>query len=347
MADAFAHPLAQTLLDAHTSWVLERLSGPAMADEIRDSVQRTLDTLRPLKIKDLVKGSDVTQVALKYACDVQIGGIIPELVGDVARDIYDHKIHAETTLNDLLPDNRFADLRDKLLELKELRDVIATQAVANPIFAKLVAELLGTAIRDYVRKGTQFSARMPGAKSAFAIGKKMMERARPDLGEMLDDNMRLFIQKQTDASLRASEAFLIEALASEEFREVITEVWDNNKHRTVASIRDYAGQLDIEELFVIGYEHWQEFRQHKAFATLIRAGVDAVYRQIGTRPVGELLDAIGISEAMIHEDAQRFAPTVIKHLHKKKLLEPVIRDTLRGYYESPELNSVLAKHVPG
>jgi len=340
------HPLAETLLNTHVQWMHERLLGDDLPHEITASLDRTLDALDRIKLKELVRVRDIRHVAKKYACDIQIGGIIPELVGEVARDIYEHKIHAETTLEDLLPDRRFEEILDKLLELKTLRETLARKSVSNPIFASMVAELLTTGIGEYLRRGGELSSRVPGARSAFKLGKRMVERARPDLGEVLEENLRAFVQKQTDASLRASERFLVDALASEEFREVLTDTWHAHKHERVSTIREYAGSLDIEEFFVIGYEHWQEVRVHKMFATLIVAGIDAVYRQLGPRTVGTILREIGITAEMMHEDALTFAPHVIKALEKKKLLEPLIRDALAEYYQSDALSTVLEQQLP-
>ncbi len=341
------HPLAETLLTTHVNWMHQRLlSEDELPVEITNLLDRFLDLSTRIKLKDLVKVRDIRHVATKYACDVQIGGIIPQLVGEVARDVYEHKIHAETTLQDLLSDRRFEEILDKLLELETLRETLARQSVSNPIFASMAAELLTTGIRDYVRKGSELSSRVPGAKSAFKLGKRMVERARPDLGEVLDENLRAFVQKQTDASLRASERFLVDALASDEFRDILTDMWHAHKHKRVSTIRGYAGSLDIEEIFVIGYEYWQEVRVHKVFATLIEAGIDAVYRQLGPRTLGDILSDIGITREMMLEDAMRFAPHAIKALEKKKLLEPLIRDSLSDYYHSAELSQVLEAHAP-
>lgn len=346
MTQHAVHPLAEQLLDTHVNWVHQQMLGGDLPEQITQNLDRSLERLGKIKLKELVKVRDIRHVATKYACDVQIGGIIPQLVGEVARDIYEHKIHAETTLQDLLPDRRFEEILDKLLELDTLRETLARQSVSNPIFASMAAELLTTGIRDYVRKGGELSSRVPGAKSAFKLGKRMVERARPDLGEVLEDNLRVFVQKQTDASLRASERFLLDALASDEFREILTDMWHTHKDKRVSTIRSYAGSLDIEEFFVIGYEYWQEVRVHKVFSTLIIAGVDAVYRHLGPRTLGDILDDIGITREMMLEDALRFAPHAIKALEKKKLLEPLIRDALSDYYQSEALSQFLQKQVP-
>lgn len=340
------HPLAAVLLDTHVQWTIESLGSSSFDEQIIPLVRKSLAHAGQMKLKEVVKLSDLRKVALKYACEMPIGGVIPELVGRVARDIYGHKIHNETTLNDYLSDRRFDELMDKLLELESLREMLARQSVSNPVFSGLITELLTMALKEYAQRGTELTSRVPGAKSALKLGKRLADRARPNWSEEIDDNLNTFVQKQTAASLRASERFLIDMLGSEEFRVVVSDIWHDNKHRTISSIRDYAGSIDIEELFVIGYEHWQELREQKAVAALISAGVDSVYQHLGSYTLAQLLDEIGVSEDMIIEDVQRFAPHAIKALHKKKLLDPWVRDVLSPYYQSAALDAVLRKHAP-
>lgn len=340
------HPLAAVLLDTHVNWVRKTLSTDAWDEHVVLVVRKLFRRAGKLKVKDAVKVTDLRNVAIKYACEMPIGGVIPELVGQVARDIYGHKVHDKTTLNDYISDRRFDDFLDKVLELESLRELLARQSVSNPVFSGLVTELLTTALREYAQRGTELTSRVPGAKSALRLGRRIADRARPNWSEELDENLNAFVKKQTAASLRASERFLIDMLASDEFRHVIRDMWHDNKHRTISSIRDYAGSIDVEELFVIGYEHWQELREQKAVAALISAGVDAVYRQLGPYTLTDLLEEIGVTEEMVIEDVQRFAPHAIKALEKKKLLEPLLRDLLSPYYESPELSAVLHAHAP-
>lgn len=327
-------PRAQALLDAHVAWQLEQLQGAALEQALGAQLDRALAVFTQLKLKDVVRAGDVRAVALKYTADIRIGGLIPELSGQVARELYNYGMRSQTRLEELCSDAQFEELLDKLLELRTLRETLARQSVSNPIFAGLVAELLHTGIRDYLRRGEEASARVPGARSALKLGRRVVERARPDLGQVLDEGLRTFVQKQTQASLRVSERFLLEAIEGEELRRALRELWDEHKHRSLASIGRFASGLDIEELFVIGYEYWQDLRQNPLFAELLGRGVDEVYAQLAPLTLAEILERIGLSREMMLEDALRFAPPVIKALQRRKLLEPLVRAQLAGFYSS-------------
>lgn len=340
MTQAPLPPLAQQLLDAQVDWTLQRLQGAQLEQEIRRLCRRLMEHGSALRLRDLVKTKDVQAVALKYASEVQFGPLIPELVGEVARQLYDHKVHSKTRLQDLFSDRTIEELLDKVHELKTLRESIAKHTVGNQVFADMIAELLQMAIRDYVRKGSDFSERIPGAKSALKLGRRVMERARPDINEVLDDNLRQFIQKQTQASLVASERLLLQAIESDEVRQALLDAWEDNKHRTLSEIRDYAGKLDVEEFFVIGYEYWLKLRQSPLFRELVSAGVGAVMKRLGPMSVADLLADIGIQEEMIVEDALRFAPGIIAALEKKGLLQSIVREELEPFYRSEAATAI-------
>lgn len=332
---------AQILLDAHVNWVLSQLEGKALEAQIDMQIDRFMGLAPRLRLKDVVKTKDVQVAAKQYAIDLELGAVIPELVGDVARLVYRHRVHNDTKLEELIPDDQFEEILDKVLELEALHEALAKHLVANPVFASMISELLQHALRDYAKRGSEMSRKLPGADSAFKIGKKMMDRARPELGQMLEENLRGFIQKQTEASLRMSESFLLNALESDQIREAILDIWHENKKRSVASIRGFANSLDIEEMFVVGYEYWREFRQTRYFATLLDAGVQAVMDELGALTLAELLDEIGIDDGMLRRDAKRFVPVVVKALKRKKLLEPVVRENLEGFYASADFTQAI------
>lgn len=337
---------AQILLDAHVSWVLNQLDGDALDTQIDLQIDRFMGLAPRLRLKDVVKTKDVQTAARQYAIDLELGAVIPELVGDVARLVYRHKVHNDTKLEELIPDDQFEEILDKMLELEALHEALAKHLVANPVFASMISELLQHALRDYAKRGSDMSRKLPGADSAFKIGKKMMDRARPEFGQMLEENLRGFIQKQTEASLRMSESFLLNALESDQIREAILDIWHENKGRSVASIRGFANSLDIEEMFVVGYEYWRAFRQTRYFATLLDAGVQAVMDELGALTLEELLVEIGIDDSMLRRDGKRFVPVVVKALKRKKLLEPVVRANLEGFYTSEHFSQAMAQVLP-
>lgn len=335
------HAKAAALLDAHVAWMADRLQGDALRDEVERQVDAFLADGKRLKLKDVVKPAAIQQTARKYAVEMELGGAMPELVGHIARSLYGHRVLDRTRLADLMPDKLFEELLDKLLELKPLRTALVHEAVGNPIFASLIADLLTNGIRDYVASGTQAASRVPGAASALKLGKAVVARAKPSLGDTLEGNLRAFARKHTEASLKSTERFLLEAIESDQAREVILDLWADKKHLPVSTLRKGLSQLDVEELFVIIYERWQHLRKTALFGQLVDAGIDTFFETFGDYTLAALLDEIGVTREMMIDDALRFAPQVVSTLKKKKMLEPAIRRQLEGFYASPAAQDIL------
>lgn len=339
--DDFAGSKAEALLDAHVAWVMAGLQGDALQTELERRIDWILEDAARLRLNDVISAESVQRTAVDYAVDMKVGGAIPALVGDIAVAIYEHPIQDETTLQEALPDREFEELLDKLLEMQELREEVIHQSVSNPVFANLVAELLYSGLRGYVAQSKQFAARVPGGRTAIKLGRAVIDRAPAQIGDALERGIQRYVKYNTETGMRASEAFLHDAFESEELRRAVLDFWDDHKHRSVASVRDFAGQLDIEELFVIGYEYWQRLRHMPIYRQLIESGIEVFFDTYRDATLTELLDDIGVTRDMMVRDGMRFLPQVIDALQAKGVLQPVIRRQFEDFYRSEAVAAIL------
>ena len=332
--------LASRLLDAHVAFVHAQLTGPEFAALIDRNLEATLADAEQLKLADVVSAKDVKAAVHTYALDMVLGGAVPALVGDIVRKLFGHKVNDKTRLVDLIPDDTFDEWLDKLLELQEAREALIHVVVTSPVFAALIAELLYAGARGYVTD-SKLADRIPGARSALKIGARMASRAKPDLAEAVDGKLRAYAKANTQSSLAASEEFLRGMLASPVFRNGLHDMWDEYKATPLGEMRAYLADEDLEELFVIGYEHWQHLRGTAWLRALIDAGVDQFFANFKKHTLRELLDAVGVTPEHIRAEALRFAPPVIAGLDKKGLLDGVIRRNLEPFYASEAAQAAL------
>ncbi|ERJ19459.1 hypothetical protein SSPSH_001527 [Salinisphaera shabanensis E1L3A] len=339
--DEFAGSKAQALLDAHVAYLAARLQGPALQFELERRVDWVLADAARLRLGDVISEASIKQTAIDYAAHMRLGGGIPALVGDIAAAVYEHPVHEHTTLAELLPDREFEELLDKLLEMQRLREEVIHHSVSNPVFANLVAQLLYSGLRGYVAQGGRLAARVPGAGRALKIGRAVVDRASPRLGDALERGIRRYVARNTEAGIQASAAYLHDAFESEALRQAVLDFWDDHKHRSVASVRDVAGQLDIQELFVIGYEYWQRLRRTPIYREVIERGVEVFFDTYRDTTLVDLLDDIGVTRDMIVRDGMRFLPQVVDALRAEGLLEPALRRQLEDFYRSEAVADIL------
>src|SRR5690242_3638303 len=93
--------IAEALLDAHVRFVLDQLEGKSLQSLIEREIDALLDGAEHLTLGGAVTPQMIKDTVRHYAVELELGGGIPELVGEVARVIYAHELHDHTRLVDL------------------------------------------------------------------------------------------------------------------------------------------------------------------------------------------------------------------------------------------------------
>lgn len=331
---------ADALLDAHVRFILDQISGEALQSLIESELDELLANAKKLRLNDCVTRKMIRDTALAYAADLELGPGIPELVGDVARALYAHEAHEKTSFGDLLSDEHFSDIVDKVLELKSLREKIVQEAIASPLYASFASDLLYNGIKGYLAQNA-VTRNIPGAGSMMKLGKAVMNKATPNLEASIEDGLKKYIGQSVKATSKGSAGLLLKYADDETLRDLTQEFWARIKPLKVASLREDVSSLDVEEGFVTAYEFWRSLRATSFYRVMIGAGIDAFFDKYGDATLSELLDDLGITRSMMVREAMRFAPPVIKALNKKKMIEPVIRRNLARFYHSDAARAVL------
>lgn len=333
-------PKAQALLDAHVEYAIEELAGAGLKALIEEEVDAALVVAQALKLGDVVTRTLIKETVRVYAIDLELGPGLPELVGDIARDLYKHKIHDKTAPSDLISDALFADLLDKGLELKTLREKLIREIVTSPLYSGFASDLLYRGITGYLAQNA-VTRNIPGASSMLKIGRVALSKAKPDLEASLEEGLRKYIGKTVQASTEVSAEFLIEHADEALLRDIGLDTWQKLKDRPIGALREDISSRDVEEIFVNVYEAWKSLRQSDYYRVLIETGIDTFFDKYEGEPLATLLDDLGITREMMVAEGLRYGPVVLKKLHKKKLLEPVVRRRLQGFYASAAAAGIL------
>lgn len=332
---------AQHLLDAQVAWWLEQLDPKGLKHWLEAELDAVLADANKLKLEEAVSREDVQAVARQYAAELEPHGAIPELVGEIAQALQAHPAQKKTKLGELMPDKHFREWLNKILELHAAREAIIHAALSNPVVSAVAGDLLYRGISGYLGENN-LTKSIPGASSMLKFGKSMLAKAAPKLDAAVETTLRKYIQQSLDTTLRESEHSLKTLLTDDLLRESAIEIWASLKGMTVAEVRTTVSTDDIEELFVVGYEHWRSFRKTHYYGAMIDAGIESFFDKYGKTSLANLLEEMGISRAMILKDLMRFGAPAIAALKKKKLLEPIVRRWLEPFYHSELASKLLA-----
>jgi hypothetical protein len=331
---------ADTLLEAHVQFMLQQLEGPALRERVEREVDALLADAERLLLDDVVTRAAVKETVRVYAVKLELNAGIPELVADIAQRLHAHEIHARTRLCDLLGDKQFGEILDKVLEMRELRERVLDEAVSNPVYSALAADIVYHGIKGYLGQN-KLTGNIPGAKTAMKLGKSVINRATPGLEDAIEGRLKSYVSKNIQSTLSESRRFLLDRFEPEAIREAALDLWDRVKRSKVSDFRGFLRGADIEDFFVIGYEYWHSLRKTDWYVSLIDAGVDGFFDRYGGSSLGELLEEIGLSRDMLVADAMRFAPKAIEGLKQRGLLEGMIRRNLEGFYRSAAVEKIL------
>ncbi|OUS27011.1 hypothetical protein A9Q99_17550 [Gammaproteobacteria bacterium 45_16_T64] len=332
--------IAEKLLEAQIEFVIDQATNEDFENLLKEEINHFYDEIDKLTLNDVVTPGQIKEVIAKYAKEMEIHGAVPELMGEIAKHVYNHPAHDEHTLNDILSDEQFKEVLDKSLEMEEFRERLIKQAISNPVYAALVSELLYNGIKDYATDNA-VTKNIPGASSMMKLGKNMMNKAAPKLEKVIEENVKKFIEKNANSTLKQSEKFLTKVLDNEKISEISLEIWDKAKVKKLSSFRKVVSADDIEDFLVLGYEFWKNFRETAYFNSLIESGVDFFFTKYGESTLTLILEEVSIERSMLVDDAMRFAPPIIELLNEKGILAKVLRRRLEPFYFSDTTLAIL------
>lgn len=335
-----AKSIAEQLLDAQVKFTLDQISGDALRQNIEDELDHILLAAEKITLNEAVTREQIKETVKNYAVDLDLHGAIPELIGDIARTLYEHNIHDRTAINDLVTDQQFGEILDQVLAMKDLREKVIKRSIGNPLFAALASDVLYNGIKGYI-SDNPLTKNSQMAASALKIGKSLLSKASPGLEHAVEEGVKRYIKGNIKATQKQTEHFIRARIEDDSVRDRAVEVWDEVKEQKVAVFREYISGRDVEEGFVTGYEYWRKVRKTEYYWTIISVGIDAFFDKYGETSLREILDEVGVHREMMLGEAMRFAPPVIKMLKKKKLLEPRIRRQLEKFYLSDAAKEIL------
>lgn len=327
---------AELLLDAQVAFIADQISGDKLQPRVEENIRQALEDAKKIKLGDVITSENIKQVAIKYASEMEMGPGVPELVGDIAREIYHHKLFDDHTPGDLMTQKEYKEFLVKLAEMEEARKKLIAEVVSNPFYASLMSDLLYHGIQDYITTNP-LAKKIPGAQSMMKFGKSMMDKASPNLEAAL----KKYVASNISVTLRESERFLNKNLTNVKIVELGMDAWLDFKEMKISGFRNYISPNDIEEVYVAGFEYWKHLRTTDFYKACICAIIDFFYDKYKDTSLAELLDDLFIKEEMLVEDAMRFAPQVIEYLKGEGLLQEYLRRNLLPFYESDVVAGIL------
>ena len=319
--------VANRLLDGLVEHLLAKLSPAQLDGLIEQELDYALDVATRYTLNDWVSAEQIRITAQKYAAEMDISGAIPELVGDMVEQFYDHGIQSDRLIGDVVDEDVVMALLDKVLEIPLSRQSMAWLG-RNPVLLALLAGGAQLGLKTLLHQG------LPPA-----LHDQLRKRLPARWLGSLEVRLQEWLLKRMEQLL--SDPWLYRDENLDELRELVLVAWQEFSQRPVAELRELISSEDIQELFVIGFEYWRDLRHTDYFIAMLDSGVNAFFDKYGDTTLMELLDELGVTRDLMLDDARRFLPPVMEKLRAEGLLEAWLRRHLEGYFERAETLELL------
>ncbi len=336
-----AEDIANKLLELHVKHEMASFDEATFMTWVREESETLLSWVRTINISQLVSAQKIKDVIKSNVVEREIPGAIAEIAGEAATHLFTSEQHLNTHLSEIISNTQYEEFVDKLLELHEQRKEGLNRVIDLPIYKDLISGVLYQAITRYIYESNIITKKVPGVSSMLKMGSKMVNKAAPKLGGAVEDNVKSYISTNLSFILKESKSFLENNLSDEELKVSAMDFLDMLEDRTLGEFQEGMNSVDLTEFVALGYEFWLRFRTTEYFKNSYELMVDYFFDKYSEGDLGVLLDDLAITEDEIVNEAERFAPQVVKTFKESGQLEGLIKRRLERFYSSDAALSCL------
>lgn len=332
--------LADQLLAAQTQYFLNLIEPDQLVPLLERELDFIYEKLSQVTLNTIANPDKVKATAHRYAIEMEIGGGIPELFGEIADIIYEHQENDETLIGDIIPDTIAQEFVSKVFEHGSVLDRAIAKLQNSDPFKRLVTELVIDVLKSVLFERNQLMKIKPLA-NGVSFMRDWINQRTPDLSDGLEN----YSKDMIDSTIARTLGMVDTTLAQEQFRENtlfnIMALWDEVQSQPVSQFRDHISKMDLQEFMVLGYEFWLQFRHTEYLQSSIDAGVKFFFDKYGEETLATLLEELGVTKEMVISELINYAPDLGQVIKQQGIAEAIIKRQLEGFYASQEAKSLL------
>lgn len=324
------------MLEAHVQFELKRLKGKHLRRTIEEEVGSLLEWLEGVKINAVFTPVQVQDLIQRRVISMPLADELVDYIRDNVVAVHALLQRDGTTVEQFLPRDVFDQSVEILIGLENLRRRVTHQLVSSSVYSMLIANVLYQGIKAYVLTENVLAKNIPGASSLMRLGKRSLNAASPKLEGNIDRQLIKFINANIQETITESERFLDKALTPALMRKLGDEVWATNSDEKIGELTGDVNATSLDAIVDAIQDFWLHYRTTPLFADLVARLVDKFFTRYGDQDIRSFLTNMGISQAMITQDACAFAIPLVQQGLKSGYLERRLRSRLGAFYAQYE-----------
>lgn len=335
--------IASALLEQHVKHELAALKGAKLKKSVANELDELFALTESVTLNRVSSVEQVMAVIQRIVIDMELDAGLPELAADMATEVLNSAVQAETPLKDIISREQATAFLEEALELRQQREQIIREVMAHPVYQELVSNVVYHGLVNYLYEDNLITKAVPGVGSMMKFGKRMANKAVPGLDETFERRLKAWLSDSLPGLITRSEQFLHKALTDDELRDSVMAAWISLEERSLADLNDGLGDVQLQEFVVLGYEFWLTFRQTPYFRACALAVVEHLFARYGDQPLGVLLQDIGVTRALVMSEIEAHGLPLVDVLRDEGYLEALLRRRLQPFYKSAAVGKILSQ----
>ncbi len=342
-------PLAERLLDAQVAWALAELTGERFTEVVAEDVDRVLEVAATLRLGDVVAEDDLVGVARRLVGDVLTSPVVRGLTEPEAREVHQTLLAEELPLGEVVDRADVEALVDRVVAMHTVRDRVLDRLVDSPATVQLTSRLVTRIVTDVLTQQRSRAEKVPGVSSLLSLGTGAVSRVgKVGMGEFqLDKLVGDAVGAGAQFTMRRTTAIVREVVTDAVLREVAMELWDLQAGVPVGTLVEVVDEDDVVALATLGRAVLDGVLEGEAGAALadrvVGATVARFLAEHASTDLATLLDDLGVGRDHLVDMVRTLAPPVLDAARESGILERVVRDRLRPFWESVEARALLGE----
>lgn len=336
LSPSFSQDFAQALLLEQVHFIKQKLQDPQDQSYIQDFIDKVYNHAEKIYLKDVIQRQSLHEVVQKYAFELNLGADILEFIGFSAQKIHQTATTSAAQFNAFLSDEHFELWLYKILELHQLRQYLQENLNENSqikhVSLQLANQILenNTPWLDYFRKLNIRNQSIRGKVLNYLQDQQHV--------------IELKLEQQLATAIRHQIGHII-LLPNEELAEIALQLWSEIKTKTLQETFSQFEAIDFEDFFILTYETWKHLRQTPYMQKITLNIVDAFYEYFSEYSLQELLHAVGLNQADLLKEAQRFAPFCLAALDENGILDDIIGVLIAPFYLDENTQKFIQSYI--
>lgn len=330
------------LIEAHTRWELEHLTGEGLRATIEAEVRAAFDWLGTCVVADVAPAAEVGGAVSRLVDGLPLTDELVGLVADVFLAARAVLVGSRTTPGDVF---RLEDLEDVVRVCAgsdQVRSDLVGALTGSSAYHQLVAHVLYQGIKAYVLTENVFARTIPGAASMVRLGQRGVNTAVPGLEKAIDRQLRTFIQANIGDTLSDSRRYLEHMLSGDSILEVFDEAWQSVADLPLGRVVQAVDDSDIEAVTVTVEPLVRHALRSGRIGPPVGQIAERVLTEYADLEVASTLAAFGVGPDLVVEHLMPFITPAVAHAGQTGRLHERVRARFAAFYESDAFEQAMA-----